>query len=129
MWSQRGFLKNKGLPQSSRLVSFFTNEFTKTTILNVGCQKLSTKPHLGTQLKSSQANGFVKDAEDSQCGVTCLRTASLGELSGSGHMLVSSGQNQRLSITEDLCPAGNPTLSLGMLTSSLHWVVLVCLGC
>ena len=54
MWSQRGFLKSKRLPQGSHLVFFFTNAFTKTTILNVDCQKLSTKPHFGTQLKSSR---------------------------------------------------------------------------
>lgn len=122
MWSQESFRKNKGLPQGSHLVSFFTSAFMKTTSLNTGCQKLSTTPRFGTQLKSShQQMEFQK----------MLRTPSVQrpawepQRSGSGHALVPSGQNQTLSTTEDFCPAVNPTLSLGMLTWSLHWVSLL----
>lgn len=49
MCSQRGFVKNKELPRGSH----WCLSSPKTSILNVSCQKLSTKPYFGTQLKSS----------------------------------------------------------------------------
>lgn len=128
MWSKEGFRENKGVPLGS-FGAFFHQSVYEDQHFQHGLPKPKHQaPFWHPAEILTQAKGFSKGAEDSQGAGICLRPTNLGELSGSGHALVPGGQTQALSTTEDLRPAGSPTLSLGMLASSLHRVVFLCFG-